>query len=284
MENDKYITLFSNTNNFSKFRNKFIAPLNLEGDWKVSLLDISFPFYPINVAEQKITFLLCKSQLSDTLHSNDSTGIGVDEEHFFDPGSNPMEIASNSEKDINITNIYKSGTLAAGYYTSVSELTEEISNLFSSLFSDMIEAHEIEGVLCIEYDQNTNHANAYIKLTQDREESVDEEDSNDKKTPHIKIICKNANLLENILGFDNVNEINGKYVTKYCLEITTDDQVSTRPCNLNMFHKIYICSDLIEHQYVGEKSVRLLASCPLPGKGNFHMISATPVVVEMGFR
>ena len=43
-----------------------------------------------------------------------------------------------------------------------------------------------------------------------------------------------------------------------------------------MFHKIYICSDLIEHQYVGEKSVRLLASCPLPRKGNFHMITATP--------
>ena len=283
MESDKYVTLFSNTcqdqyntNNSSKFRNKFIIPLRLEGEWKVSLLDISFPFNPINVHEQKIGFLIRVSQQSPTINPDDTSGIELEEEVYFDSGTSPRDSVMSDDTHPNYQNKYRSGTLKGGYYSSIGELAEEITNLFNSLFADLKETNDLQGELCMEYDRYTNQVNVFINTLEDQPTDNVGNASKDLDTSPIKIITKNAELLEFILGFDNVTQVEGKQGNNFCLEVTSEDQVSSNPCNLKQFNKIYVCTDVIDHQIVGNKSLRLLASCVLPLKGNYHMISPSP--------
>ena len=286
MESDKYVTLFSNTsqeqyntNSFSKFRNKFIVPLKLEGDWKVRLLDISFPFNPINVPEQKIGFLIRVNQLTKTLDANDTSGIEAEVDLYFDSTTSPRDSVENGETQPKIVNKYRSGTLKGGFYSSVGELAYEITNLFNSLFADLKERNVLAAGLCMEYDQATNQAKVYLNSLEEQATGNvenEEEKTNEQDISIIKIICKNAYLLETILGFDNVSKIEGRDGDEFCLEVSPEELFSSTPCNLKLIHKIYICTDLIDHQIVGSKSLRLLASCVLPSKGNYHMISPAP--------
>ena len=133
----------------------------------------------------------------------------------------------------------------------------------------------------MEYDQATNQAKVYINSLLDQatgngEEEKNEEETNEQDILSIKIISKNAYLLETILGFDNVIKIDGSDGDEFCLEVSSEELFSSAPCNLKLIHKMYICTDLIDHQIVGSKSLRLLASCVLPSKVNYHMISPSP--------
>ena len=283
METDKFVTLFSNTcqeqyntNSFSKFRNKFIMPLKLEGDWKVSLLDISFPFNPINVQEQKIGFQLVNRGLTKSLEADDTSGIAHDEDVFFESTTSRRDSVSSADTHPKIGNNYRSGTLKGGFYSSVGELAYEITNLFNTLFADLKEGKDLQGELCMEYDHSTNQAKVYINNLEDQATENSEEEANELDSQTIRIITVNSHLLETILGFDNVMKVEGRLGSEYWLEVSPEVHFSSSPCNLKLIHKIYICTDLIEHQIVGDKSLRLLASCVLPSKGNFHMISPSP--------
>ena len=263
METDKFVTLFSNTcqeqyntNSFSKFRNKFITPLKLEGDWKVSLLDISFPFNPINVQEQKIGFQIGGSAVTKSLEADETSGIVNEEDVYFESASSHRDSDATAETHPKICNKFRSGTLKGGFYSSVGELAYEMTNLFNTLFADLKEGKELQGELCMEYDQSTNQAKVYVINLEDEATENSEDEANELESQTIRIITDNPELLETILGFDNVMEIEGRAGNEYWLEVSPEVVFSSSPCNLKLIHKIYICTDLIEHLIVGDKSLR----------------------------
>ena len=252
-------------------------PLKLEGDWKVSLLDVSFPFNPINVQEQKLGFQIIVIGQTKNLEVNDTSGVNLEEDEvYFDPTTSPRDSVTSAETHPKSDSNYRSGTLKGGFYSSVGELAYEITNLFNVLFTDLKESEELHVELCMEYDQSTNRAKVYINNLGDWAQEISEDEANELETQTIRIITDNPELLETILGFDNVMQIEGREGLEYWLEVRPEEILSSSPCNLKVIHKIYICTDLIDHQSVGDKSLRLLASCVLPSKGNFHMISPSP--------
>ncbi|KAF0146742.1 MAG: hypothetical protein FD143_3275, partial [Ignavibacteria bacterium] len=61
---ERFVTVFSNScksiypeNTMANFKNSLFIPLNFDGDWQVSLTQISFPFKCYNVEPQRIGFL-----------------------------------------------------------------------------------------------------------------------------------------------------------------------------------------------------------------------------------
>ena len=314
MANDKYVTFFSNSsmrewpsNNLSKFRNKLFTPMNLEGDWQVGLIDISVPFKCYNVEE--IVIGLYAPVLVPIKFVNEETGYfgspnaeseevknlpeldGSSPEPEVEKSSSFQSLKDGSETDTiedskmeesdkhityNIDFIYKTGTIAAGYYSSTNELVNEIIKLYQKLFKKFRQSNTLLLDLNMIYYPHLNQV-SFTALPL----------HNDTNSYSITISSNNNSLFEQVLGVlcdPETESYTSHEIFKFV--VTQTSQRSSIPCSLKLYNKIYVCSDIINYQYIGSSSAPLLTSVSIDPNGyckigstryhpvNFHNIES----------
>ena len=273
--NEHYITLLSTActidypnNTISKFRNKLASPLNLEGEWAVSLLDISLPIRYPNFQGQVIAFVAPVSSKSNTSTiETQENGVDKTMERNINSILNEDDSAnetfhspdSSGEQVFKCKRICRTVWLPSGYYASIGELGAAVVKLYQSTFSDLIERGSIHAELRFTYNEIKN-----ISYFQSKCINVpDDEDDADTITS-LEIFMKNQNLLKDHFGLDVLTESISD-ILDYCyVELSYDrDLHSSSPCNLKKLSKVYVCCDCIDYSSVANNSIKLLTGVPI---------------------
>ena len=286
MASEKYVILFSNScipecpsNTIARFRNNLNSSLNLEGDWQGGLIDISVPFKSFNFEEMEIGFYvpvsitnqMCNDQEINYVEKveDEESGINrtlskIDDSASFHSVCEEVE-TTNLNEELNIEEsvikttqfIFKSGTLSAGYYSSVSEIVNEIVKLYHKLFKNFHQSNNLLLDLKILYYSHLNKVSiSAVPLL------------NLHSSWSIMIGVYNNSLFENILGFQSEKVQQTLDSSEFFkLEVFQNAQLSSTPCSLKLYNKIYVCTDIIDHQHIGGISAPLLTSTSIAQNG-----------------
>ena len=268
-----YITLKSSdslgeypANTLTGFRNRMFTPIEIcmDSEWTVSLIDLSLP---INVANLSQTVCIGFSVpcLFTPATSNDSLLRSTDCE-YRDAEEN-LESRILTETPVSphrlTTMIYKEGYIESGYYHSVKEILESIEKLFLRLFSEYNDNGNLLCRLTTSYDKFnrrstlvSEHTNQ-IRYTRSSTNSL-----------YVSMYSSKKEILSTILGLAEYEiesltsedyESSGQQTQPYKVEINNEVQ-STKKCRIPDYTRLYVCCDIVEHQYIGSSTRQVLAS------------------------
>jgi len=253
MSSDIYVTLMSNScltqfpnNSPQKFRNKLCTPINLDGDWQVALEDLSFPFKCINITQSiKVEFIApcfqSKVHDADNFHSPRASIESTPIESTPEPDPTPIVIESVS----------KSGFLAKGYYRDADELGSAIMSLFHDLYKDQ----RASGDLILDLDYDYSEVDNKFKFV-----VIELLDDSTLEDQYLSIIASDWTPFQSHLGLDSVISEDG-------IQLNPTTQMIPVTCNVPIFRRLYVCSDVIEYQQVGGTYTQLLATTPIDQSG-----------------
>ena len=291
MNSEKYVTLFSNAcmqrfreNRCERFTNQLSMPLQIEGDWQVSLFDITFPFKCANIDDQiSIGFLVpCRIEKDisishENMYSNidmllPCDEIGVDSQPMISDSDSLMQnesglhdMASNEA----ISYVFRSGYIEAGYYRSIRELGCTLVSLFETLYSDLFHSGSILSTLKFTFNSHHNQSTFYACQMTDSTESMP-----------IAVLCSSSSFLHYNFGLD-CNPIvfrDGAHLFK--VTIDKNGTRSTNACNLDTFTRLYVCSNIVDFQFFGPYSNRLLSSITIDDN-NQSIVKVQPRYVNV---
>ena len=293
-----YITLQSNAcniqypnNRFAKFRNNLPAPLQLNGDWAASLIDITIPIRYNNVQSYTIAFVApiktprnstaldmpensC-DKIMETAINNVLTAEQDSDSGFYHSADSP---SSKKQKLNKYIRTCRTARLTTGYFTSINEIGESIVSLYKSTFSDLYESEEILAEPRFNYYPITNMAALHSKAIK-TEEDEDDEDENDEEILPIQIFTKTKNLFQYHFGIVPERKTFPSHSNMFSVELPyLDDLRSTLSCNLKKFSKLYVCCDCIDYSSVANNVVKLLTSIPFECEKKSSMITCYPPV------
>ena len=243
MTSDKYITLFSNSckqqypaNSLRKFRNKLCSPINLDGEWQVALVDLSFPFKCLNIPDPiTIQFTTPCAPQPDEDES---------EEEMQTAFTSTPKASKFRRRHITVVNsITRSGALSSGYYRNVDELARAINSLYNDLFSNCDVLLHLD--VTYSFFENRLVLSAH---------PVSNEFSLNESS--ITIQSTNREFFETVIGLDFQESLNGTS----SISVSSSSQLISNTCNLPRYRRLYVCSDIIDYQHVGGTSSQLLAS------------------------
>jgi hypothetical protein len=275
MDNDHYVTLMSNaspnefpSNTSSKFRNKLFTPLRLEGEWKVGLLDLSLGINCENVEDQVIGFKVPVLESSST--TSPPAKVRQRSESFTSTNdrlsSSPIDQAldENFDDSTDVTETksehytYKYGVLRGGYYSSVRELLSQIVKLYKQLFKVEITSNRLLLDLVMLYDNVHDRASYYAHSLQKQE-----------ITNQILITSLHSSFFNSYLGVQPDEYSSGTF----SLQVKQFPQSSQRSSSLTSYKKLYVCSDIMNEQFVGSGCYPLLTTVSIEDQ---HVILKTP--------
>lgn len=254
------------------FKTKLQKPLEFHGEWEVALVDLTYPHNWFNLRENPIiSFLEGSSDESADLKS----GIWLD--IFNSAAPTTMKAKSVYRWPVRIKQ---------GYYSNPGDLIDTFQELSSKKYSDwklirkqvdagrLSRANPNDMQLKAEMDklENTRQAPCPIIFRYNKiHNSISIEGEN-----VVMVIEKNNQEILNALGIQPENE-NNMFTYQY-LPI-----YNKKPPYLHPWTSIYIYSDIIEPQMVGDSLVKLLNTCPIMGQNgeyshwNFNPLHFIPL-------
>ena len=282
MSTEKYVTIFSNmctdlfpANQCNEFKNKLFTPLTLESsgaDWQMALIDISFPFKCLNIEDGiSIGFLapirvttahrmLDEHVLESTLISSSDKAEDIEtiaEESGIETSTmDPMSL------------LFRYAILPPAYYYSVSDLATAIVNLYHSLFYNLYLSGDLIFDLCFSYNAMKNQISFFACPLNPAVNATISQN-------FLSIFSSNESIFKFNFGLESRELTDDQMGLVYEVDIPTMGLYSIRPCNLLNYTNLYVCSQIVDYQHVGNKYNKLLATARLDKTGKFRL-STTP--------
>ena len=257
MSSDIYVTLMSNScltqfpnNTPQKFRNKLCTPINLDGDWQVALEDLSFPFKCFNIIQSiKVEFrapcFQSKVHDEDNFHSPRASVESTPIE------STPIESTPELDPPAVIESVFKSGLLEKGYYRDADELGSAIMSLFHDLYKEQRASGDL--ILDLDYDYSeVDNKFKFVVIELMEVTTLEDQD--------ITIIASDWTPFLSHLGLESV-------ISEDEIQLNPTAQMIPVTCNVPIFRRLYVCSDVIEYQQVAGTYTQLLATTPIDHSG-----------------